>query len=228
MKDGKLKDKYFLVPLAARESSCTRADTTTHKYYNCEELYTSRHKYSENPCFCQCRTSMQNPISSSPCSDSFKKPYQVTKQRDQKTSLFLFTIRNQNIQNVWRSKQPCTHFLVYIYTKQQYYYKEKKKQRKLITQKTVEKPTRQKERKRQSKTSTRIKLCCEREFWREQEREIGRVWRDKETILLLPLLLFSSSGRIPSLATWRKQHPLLHTHLWSSHLLVCCLLPRSY
>jgi len=59
---------------------------------------------------------------------------------------------------VWRSKQPCTHFQVYIYRKQQYYYKEKKKQRKLITQKTVEKPTRQKEREPQSKTSARIKL----------------------------------------------------------------------
>ncbi len=150
--------KYIVFPLAARELSCTRADTTTHKHYTFEELYTSKQKYSENPCFCQCRTSMQNPISSSPCSHSFKKLYQVTKQRDQKTSLFLFTICNPNVQNVWRSKQPCTHFQVYIYTKQQYYYKEKMKQRKLITQKTVEKPTRQKERKPQSKTSTTIKL----------------------------------------------------------------------
>ncbi len=216
--------------------SCTRADTTTHKYYTCEELYTSKQEYSENPCFCQCRTSMQNPNSSSPCSHSFKKPYQVTKQRDPITSLFLFTIRNQNIQNVWRSKQPCTHFQVYIYTKQQYDYKEKKKQRKLITQKNVEKPTRQKERKPQRKTSTRIKLLLwdrerdrERVLERTRERDRDRVWSDKETILLLLLLLlFSSSGKIPSLATWRKQHPLLHTHLWSSHLLVCCLLPRWY
>ncbi len=72
---------------------------------------------------------------------------------------------------MWRSKQPCTHFQVYIYTKQQYYYKEKKKQRKLITQKTVEKPQDRKKEYIKAKLPPGSNSCCETQRERERERE---------------------------------------------------------
>jgi hypothetical protein len=104
LKDGELKDKYFVVPLAARELSCTTVDTTTHKYYTHQNTSIQKIPVSANA-EQVCRIPFHHH-----CSHGFKKLYQVTKRRDPKTSLFLFTIRNQNIQNVWGSKQPCTHF----------------------------------------------------------------------------------------------------------------------